>query len=91
MSPATEKPLVYGTATCGYCMLARRLLNRKGVEFGDRRIDLDPRLREEMEHRSGGKSSVPQIFIGERYIGGYADLAELDGEGELDVLLGLPE
>ncbi|MGI9301353.1 MAG: glutaredoxin 3 [Gammaproteobacteria bacterium] len=86
-----EKPVVYGTALCGYCMLARRLLDRKGVEFEDRRIDHDPQLRVEMEQRSGGSHRVPQIFIGERHVGGYTDLVELDGEGELDVLLGLPE
>ena len=76
------------TGSCPYCIRARSLLEKKGVAVTEYRVDLSPELRAEMERRSGG-TSVPQIFIGERHIGGCDDIYELDFDGELDLLLGL--
>lgn len=79
--------VMYSTAWCGYCQRARNLLQRKGVTVREIKIDEDPKNREAMLHRSGGRRTVPQIFIGERHVGGYDDLAALDRSGELDKLL----
>jgi glutaredoxin 3 len=79
---------IYTTQTCPYCVRARNLLNKKGVTFTEYRVDLQPELRTEMEQRSNG-TSVPQIFIDGRHIGGCDDMFELDFDGELDKLLGL--
>lgn len=80
--------VIYTTATCPYCMRARRLLERKGIPFQEIRVDLEPSRWREMEERSR-RNTVPQIFIEGRSIGGFDDLAELDFDGELDGLLGL--
>ncbi|WP_455211390.1 glutaredoxin 3 [Kaarinaea lacus] len=79
---------VYSTALCPYCSRARHLLEKKGIQFTEYRVDKEPGLRAEMEQRSR-RTSVPQIFIDDRHIGGFDDMAELDIEGELDKLLGL--
>ncbi len=78
---------MYCTAVCPYCQRAEALLRRKGVtEIEKIRVDLDPKQREEMM-RITGRRTVPQVFIGERHVGGFDDLAELDASGELDALL----
>ncbi|MBK1647992.1 glutaredoxin 3 [Rhabdochromatium marinum] len=77
---------MYGTAACPYCVRARRLLDKKGADYTDIRIDKDPSREAEMIQRSG-RFTVPQIFIGERHIGGYDDMAELDMDEALDPLL----
>lgn len=79
---------IYTTASCPYCVRARSLLDKKGVSYNEYRVDVQPELRTEMEQRSGG-TSVPQIFIDNRHIGGCDDMFELDFDGELDQLLGL--
>lgn len=79
---------MYTTGSCPYCVRARSLLERKGVAITEYRVDMAPELRAEMEKRSGG-TSVPQIFIDGRHIGGCDDMYELDFDGELDPLLGL--
>jgi glutaredoxin 3 len=79
---------LYTTNWCPYCSRARALLRRKGVAFVDIDIDDDPRRREEMIRRAGGRTSVPQIFIDGEHIGGSDDLAALDSAGELDPRLG---
>lgn len=85
---STAAPVVmYSTAFCGYCQRARNLLERKGVSVREIKVDEDASERETMVRRSGGRRTVPQIFIGERHIGGYDDLAALDRSGELDPLL----
>jgi len=67
--------------------MAERLLHKKGVsEIEKIRVDLDPARREEMMHITG-RRTVPQIFIGERHVGGFDDLSALDAGGELDPLL----
>jgi glutaredoxin 3 len=89
MSTAAPEIVMYSTAWCGYCQRARNLLERKGVPVREIKIDEDPNERDIMLSRSGGRRTVPQIFIGERHVGGYDDLAALDRVGELDKLLGL--
>ena len=77
--------VMYESDWCGYCRAARRLLEKKGWEYESRLVDGKPALRAEMTERSG-RTSVPQIFIGERHVGGYDDLAALESDGELDAL-----
>ena len=84
----TPDIVMYSTAWCGYCQRARNLLERKGVPVREIKVDEDPKDHETMLQRSGGRRTVPQIFIGERHVGGYDDLAALDRAGELDKLLG---
>ena len=80
--------LMYCTAVCPFCVAAERLLQKKGVgDIEKVRVDLDPQRREEMMTRSGGRRTVPQIWIGERHVGGCDDLHALDRAGELDRLL----
>ena len=78
---------MYSTAWCGYCQRARNLLERKGIPVREVKIDEVPGERELMLQKSGGRRTVPQIFIGERHVGGYDELAALDRSGELDKLL----
>ena len=78
---------VYGTDWCPYCVRAEQLLTHKGIAFEKINIGIDPGKREEMLLKSGGQRSVPQIFVGEIHIGGFDDLAELDRQGRLDILL----
>jgi glutaredoxin 3 len=78
---------MYSTAVCPYCVRAERLLNEKGVkEIEKMRVDLDPRLREEMVAKTG-RRTVPQIYIGGTHVGGFEDLADLDHAGRLEPLL----
>lgn len=82
-----SKILLYTTRFCPYCVMAKRLLTRKGAHFEEVRVDEDAARREEMLARARGRRTVPQIFIGERHVGGFDDLAALDRSGELDPLL----
>lgn len=68
-----KKALMYTTATCPYCVLAKRLLQEKGVSYTEIRVDLDDTEREKMITLTG-RRTVPQIFIDEQHIGGYDDL-----------------
>jgi len=89
MTDAENKPpvLMYSTAVCPYCVQAERLLTAKGVTAISKvRVDLEPAKRDEMVQKSG-RRTVPQIWIGERHVGGYDDLVALDRAGELDPLL----
>jgi glutaredoxin 3 len=81
--------VMYSTAFCGFCQRARGLLERKGVDIQEIKVDEDAGEREKMLKRSGGRRTVPQIFIDERHVGGYDELAALDRTGELDKLLNL--
>ncbi len=78
--------LVYSTRVCPYCMMAKRLLQAKGVKYEEVLVDLDTQRRDEMMQKSG-RRTVPQIFVGETHVGGYEDLAALDRAGKLDPLL----
>lgn len=77
---------MYSTRFCPSCVRAKRLLAAKGVEVEEVAVDSDPARRIEMVQRTG-RRSVPQIFIGERHIGGFEEMAELEHKGELDPLL----
>ncbi|TDU28052.1 glutaredoxin 3 [Panacagrimonas perspica] len=77
---------VYSSLMCPYCVMAKRLLDDKGVRYEDLRVDRDPGLREEMM-RITGRRTVPQIFVGETHVGGFDDLSALDRAGKLDPLL----
>lgn len=81
--------LVYTTRRCPFCTRAIDLLEDKGVGYTEIRIDNKPELRKEMEERAQRKT-VPQIFIGEVHVGGCDDMYELENQGKLDSLLGLP-
>ena len=78
--------LMYCTAACPFCQSAERLLEQKGARVEKVRVDLEPERRGEMMQKSG-RRTVPQIWIGERHIGGCDDLYALDREGGLDPLL----
>ncbi|MBP6058149.1 MAG: glutaredoxin 3 [Nitrosomonas sp.] len=81
------KVIMYTTGFCPYCKMAESLLRAKGVENIEKiRIDLEPEQRAEMMGKTG-RRTVPQIYIGERHIGGYDDLTQLDRKGELSALL----
>jgi len=77
---------IYVTGWCPYCQRAKQLLARKNVPFKEIDVDDDAHLRQEVTERSG-RRTVPQIFIGERHVGGCDDLYALDDTGELDRLI----
>ena len=79
---------IYTTQFCPYCVRAKMLLDKKGVSYNEISVDRQPDKRIEMEMRSGG-TSVPQIFINGKHIGGCDDMYELEMDEELDKLLGL--
>jgi len=83
MSP---RVLMYATAACPFCQSAERLLLAKGAQIDKIRVDLEPERRAEMTKKSG-RRTVPQIWIGERHVGGCDELYALDRRGELDKLL----
>ena len=78
---------LYTTPYCPYCLSAKQLLRRKGVEFIEINVAGNKELRAEMVKRAGGRMTVPQIFIGETHVGGCDDLYALDAAGRLDPLL----
>ncbi|HZY33705.1 MAG TPA: glutaredoxin 3 [Rhodanobacter sp.] len=78
---------VYSTVACPYCVAAKNLLKSKGLEWTEVRIDTDATQRDAMLARSGGRRTVPQIFINDRHVGGYDDLVAADRSGKLAALL----
>lgn len=78
---------IYTKAYCPYCVRAKSVLDNKGVAYQEIRIDEQPELRPQMIERAAGRSTVPQIFIGEQHIGGCDDMLALDAAGKLDPLL----
>ena len=83
MPPVT----IYTKPFCPYCARALALLRDKGVEFTEIEAAFDPEKKKEMVQRAGGRMTFPQIFIGERHIGGCDDMMDLEDSGELDRLL----
>jgi glutaredoxin 3 len=79
--------VVYTTPYCPYCVSAKALLQRKGVDFTEIDVAGAADLRAEMVQRANGRTTVPQIFIGPTHVGGCDDLYELDEAGRLDPLL----
>lgn len=78
---------IYTTPVCYYCDRAKDLLQKKGVAFEEIDVSTDDDLRLELVKMSGGLRTVPQIWIGDRHVGGFDALSELDRKGELDPLL----
>ena len=78
---------IYTKMFCSYCARAKRLLGEKGVAFEEYDITLGGPRRAEMIQRADGRSTVPQIFIDDRHIGGSDDLCSLDSDGSLDPML----
>ena len=78
---------IYTKPTCGFCHMAKRLLNAKGISYAEVNISAQPERRAEMIQRAGGSSTVPQIFVGDTHLGGCDDLMALDRGGKLDALL----
>lgn len=84
------KPAItlYTTRTCPFCIRAKALLREKNAAYTEIDVGADPALRAQMTQRANGRRTVPQIFIGERHVGGCDDLFALDRDGKLDSLLG---
>lgn len=83
MQPVT----IYTKPFCGYCHAAKRLLSHKGVDFTEIDISAHPERRTEMIQKANGRSTVPQIWIGETHVGGFDDIDDLEGRGRLDPML----
>jgi glutaredoxin 3 len=88
MAQAHPEIVIYTTMWCPYCHRAKSLLEKKGVKFDEIDVTYDPKKREEMSAKAEGRTTVPQIFIAGRPIGGSEELAALDQAGQLDRLLG---
>lgn len=78
--------VMYATSWCGFCTRARQLLEQKGRSWKEIDVSEFPERRSEMRERSG-RNTVPQIWIGDRHVGGFDELSALDRDGELDALL----
>lgn len=78
---------IYTRMMCGYCAAAKRLLDSKGVAYTEHDASFSPDLRQEMIGRANGRSTFPQIFIGETHVGGSDELHALERSGRLDALL----
>ena len=78
---------IYTRMMCGYCTAAKRLLDRKGVHYTEHDASFTPALRDEMLSRANGRTTFPQIFVGDVHVGGSDDLHALDSDGRLDGLL----
>lgn len=87
MSPRMPEIIVYSKSYCPYCQAAKALLTRKGARFTEIDVTRDPEGQRAMTQRAHGRSTVPQIFIDGRHIGGCDDLHALDAAGGLDPLL----
>ncbi len=82
-----QSVVIYTKSTCPYCHAAKALLKKKGASFEEISVDGDRTGQMAMARKAGGRSTVPQIFIGERHVGGCDDLHDLEAVGELDKLL----
>ena len=78
---------IFTTMFCPYCVGAKKLLQEKNIAFEEIPVDGKPEERARMRERAGGSSTVPQIFIGDRHIGGCDELYALESAGKLDLLL----
>ena len=84
-----KKVVIYTGPMCNFCSAAKHLLNKKKVSYTEFDIAVDPSKRQEMQEKTNGARTIPQIFIGETYVGGYEELKAIDNKGELDSLLGI--
>ena len=78
---------IYTRMMCGYCSAAKRLLDGKGVAYTEHDASFSPELKQEMIQRAKGRSTFPQVFVGDRHVGGSDELYELERQGRLDPLL----
>ncbi|MGA9520500.1 MAG: glutaredoxin 3 [Myxococcaceae bacterium] len=78
---------IYTTEYCGFCVRAKELLRSKGVAYEEIDVTGDDALRGKLVDMTGGLRTVPQIWVGETHVGGYTDLAKLNREGKLDLML----
>lgn len=81
------KVVIYSTPFCPYCLMAKRLLGKKRVAFEDIDVSGNWELRDKLVEMSGGRMTVPQIWIGGTHVGGYDELSALEHEGKLDAML----
>ena len=82
-----KKVVIYTGPMCNYCSAAKHLLNKRKINFEEIDIGYDEKKREEMLKKSNGARTIPQIFIGEKHVGGYVELRALEKDGNLDNLL----
>ena len=82
-----KKIVIYTGPLCNFCSAAKHLLNKKKISYEEIDIGYDDKKREEMLKKSNGARTIPQIFIGEKHVGGYVELKALENKGELDILL----
>jgi len=82
-----KKVVIYTGPMCNYCSAAKHLLTKKKVKYEEIDIGNDSKKREEMLRKSNGMKTIPQIFIGEKHVGGYMELKTLENKGELDIIL----
>jgi glutaredoxin 3 len=90
MQAVMQPVQIYTTRYCPYCVAAKALLKRKGVDFSEIDVGSDMGKRDEMIQRANGRMTVPQIFVGKTHVGGNDDLQALDRAGKLDPLLAGP-
>ena len=84
-----QKVVIYSGPMCSYCSAAKHLLNKKKVDYTEFDIAADQSKMQEMHEKTNGARTVPQIFIGETYVGGYSELKALEVAGKLNSLLGI--
>ena len=82
-----KKVVIYTGPRCNYCSAAKHLLNKKKVDYKEFDIALDQSKLKEMQEKTKGARTIPQIFVGDTYVGGYMELKSLEKQGELDNLL----
>ena len=82
-----KKVVIYTGPICNFCSAAKHLLSKKKIRYEEIDIGNDVEKRDEMLKKSNGAKTVPQIFIGEKHVGGYTELKALENKGELDALL----
>lgn len=86
-----SKVEIYSSELCGFCWAAKRLLDNKKVVYEEYSVDMRRDVKHEMVERSGGRTSVPQIFIDNHHVGGFDDISEMERTGKLDIKLGLSD
>ena len=84
-----KKVVIYTGPMCNFCSAAKHLLNKKKINYIEFDIGVDASKMQEMQERTRGARTIPQIFIGETYVGGYSELKALEVAGKLDSLLGI--
>ena len=82
-----KKVVIYTGPICNFCSAAKHLLSKKKIRYEEIDIGNDVKKRDEMLKKSNGSKTVPQIFVGEKHVGGYVELKALENKGELDTLL----